>query len=705
MKVEIVNTNFKNIKTAVCYSRGKDENGNISFKFIPTASTKIIPTLNDINNCHKSNYAMYLGNNELLSNNDFNQYNFSYYIDKYKFKDGLMINLLDDESRNIISDDKDSVVLTEIEDKLCPSAIDDNSVPEFDYFGSSIFGKQRFFSIDLKKEVYKIELYEDVILTNHNLENNETKFYEYGIFDYIKDNSLSYSETPAIIVTLGPDKSLTANNSEDWYYNGDTKEETTVSLGPVSYRKLEEEILFNKTLNIYLPNAFELVGKTPPVNITLESWNADNKNPNRNSHKHILRNNEFYSLLNNIKPIKPSNYNLRYDVNSMTLVSNSELIPKDNCPILKNKEKSITNNLWNPRVRYKLGDIVTFDNLSLMSLVDNNINNNPLLSSCWEECDNLTNYFTSRLNVYFNKSEYSGIGIIKPGNSVILTESTDYLEVNVVPSIGFSIDINSISIYPEYNGSDEISRNNGEYYYYTTQDLGHLFVFKDSQLDLLREIDYLYIKCEPKTYLVNFMVFVDSKDKYSWSDWVKDNDSVALNIKDKEALNTSKDSIEVKTRDYLENIQLVGSNYSMVGIKTDSGKIILAENNIVKSIQVLPTQIEDAVSIINYTILVESPEFYLVVEEFSGFIVENTYQKIKSGSKGSIRFYENDPSFKKFSKVIITTTKEESKSIELTVDNSNSSEFGGVVLSLNEDNGIYTLDFEKITTNLNIRLL
>lgn len=695
MKVEIINTNFKDLKTAVCYSRAS------GFKFIPTVSSKILSSLEEINDCHKSNYAMYLGNSELLSNNDFIQYNFSYYIDKYKFKDGLMINQLDNESRDIIG--LDPIILTAMENRLCPSAVDDNSIPDFDYFGSSIFEKRKFFSLDLLEDIYKVEFYENIIFTNHNL-NNGTKFYEYGIFDYIK-NDLSYIEKPAIIISLGPNKSI-VNNNIDWYYNGDElPDKSTPELEAIPYRKLEEEVLFKKTLNIYLPNSLGLSGEVPPLDITLEAWSIDNKNPNRNSYKHILRNNEFYSMINNIRPVKQLNHGLRYDVNSMTLVSNTELIPINECPILKSK--TLNTNLWNPKIRYKRGDKVEVGGLTWESLIDNNLGNNPLLSSCWEEEDNLTNYFTNRLGIYFDESKYKEVGIIKPSNSVILTEDTNYLEINAIPSTGFDIKIDSISIYPEYNGSTEIPmiyENEGvtkyNYYHYITQNFGHVFVFKDLQLNLLKEIDYLYIKSNPKLFSINFRVLVNNESEYNWSNWENNNSGLRIETAEgNKELDETVSSITATTRDYLNNIQL-GNNelYSLIGLRTESGEEISAVNNTIKSIQVLPTKKEDANNIIIYTILVESSILSLNVVEFSGFIVENASQKIRSGNTGKVRFYVDPESNKEFNKVIINN------STELTINNPDSDKFGGIELSFDEYSGIYTLEFRNIKTNLDIKV-
>ena len=96
MRIEIIDKSkgIKDLKTAVCYSISGAKKSSILGK-------NIKPTSRDLSN-YSSNYAMYLGNSGQLSNNDFVQYNFSYYIDKYKFKDGLLINQLDKESRNLL---------------------------------------------------------------------------------------------------------------------------------------------------------------------------------------------------------------------------------------------------------------------------------------------------------------------------------------------------------------------------------------------------------------------------------------------------------------------------------------------------------------------------------------------------------------------------------------------------------------------------
>ena len=716
MIVEIIknNSDFKDLKTAVCYSR---RGSGREFKYIPTVGKKT-RVIGDLSN-HGSNYAMYLGNNEVLSNNDFIQYNFSYFIDKYKFKDGLMINQLDNESRDIIG--LDSTVLTAIEERLCPSAIDDSTPTNFDYFGSSIFGKQKFISIDLMEDIYKVELYEEVIETNHNLLNTEkytwAKFYEYGIFNCLKsdpDISISennYTDKPALIITLGPEKNL-KNNDTSWYYKEEKSiPQESLDLMPAQYRKLEEEILFKKTLNIYLYNKLNLLSKEiPPLEVTLESWQADNKNPNRNSYKNLLRNNEFYGMINNIRPVKQTKYNLRYDVNSMTLVSNTNLTPIENCPILNSKK--ITSNYWNPKIRYKKGDIVNLidneENISWTSLVSNNIGNNPLLSSCWEETDNLTNYFTNKLGIYFDETKYKNTGIIKPSNSIIITGETDYLEINAIPLVGFDIDVESITVYPEYNGNTKIKMTYEEdgvtkynYYHYITQDLGHIIVFKDRQIELLREVEYVYFNNKPKSFSINFKILLDNELEFSWTKWCNNNENIEVNLNDDTVLNGKNTSITAVTRDYLKNIRLNDTNlYSLIGIKTSSGDEILAKNNIVESLQILPTIKEDINKEITYTLLLKSSVFLLSVTEFYGFIVENTVQKIKPNNSGKIRFYMEDESDNDFEIVI----DDGETKLTMGIGNPSTEEFGGVKL-YEDGEKIYSLDFEKIGTNIDIKIL
>lgn len=681
MRIEIIDKSkgIKDLKTAVCYSISGAKKSSILGK-------NIKPTSRDLNN-YSSNYAMYLGNSGQLSNNDFVQYNFSYYIDKYKFKDGLLINQLDKESRNLLG--LDTTVLTAMEDRLCPSSIEDNTVPEFDYFGSSIFEKQKFISLDLKENIYKIEFYDDTIQSNHNLDNG-IKFYEYGIFDKIDDQTdLSYTNIPILVVTLGPGE-------------GDS------TLDPISYRKLEEEIIFKKTLNIYLPNDLTLLDRElPPINITLDAWEADNKNPNRNSYKHILRNNEFYGMINKINPIEQLKHNLVYDVNSMTIVGKSKLYRVEDCPILDGKFKNISNS-WSPDVRYEKGDEVSVDNITWVSLISNNIGNTPQLSSVWEEKEKLTDYYTNNLKIFFDETKYKNMGIIKPGNSVIITESTDYLEINIVPSLGFDINPNLIGIYPAYNNSNELpityedSEGNilHNYYHYITQDLGYIFVFKkesNNVFKLLKDLDCLYIKANPKQFNVYFNVLIDDTIKSSWRDW-EEKDNTGLNING-ETLYF--DHVIASTRDLLR-IEFEKSDlYKLTGLRTEYGNEIQAEDGVINNIQVIPTlERENANNSIIYTLLVNSLLLSLNVVEFSGFIVDNISQKLKSGSTGKLRFYIDE----EYDNKVFTKVEINNGIVVLTTENPNTESFGGISLNKGDD-GIYTLDFKNITENLDIKVL
>ena len=80
-------TKLNNIRTVVLYKLNK---------FIPPLERRV----SDFNLENHSQYKiLYLGNNDILENNDFAQYEFSYLVDRFGYTSDLLVNRLDNESK------------------------------------------------------------------------------------------------------------------------------------------------------------------------------------------------------------------------------------------------------------------------------------------------------------------------------------------------------------------------------------------------------------------------------------------------------------------------------------------------------------------------------------------------------------------------------------------------------------------------------
>ena len=758
MRAEIKKNGFKEIKTAVCY--GKLDGNDIVFKYLPSPNTDYL-SINDLLN-HTSSSIQYSGNNEILTDNDFAQYGFSYLINKGKFNSDFLINELDNDTKNFLGKEVD--ILTAVENRICPSSITTDEECSYNFFGSSTFKNSRFYSFNLESGVYKLELYEEALEKNHN-SNLPSNFYEYGSFDLMENSEeLGDMVEPAIVITLGPDKKYRSNDSS-WYYENDLLSRIGDVTNLIEYKKEFDELLFNKTINIYLLDS-KSSDNINNLNISIETWKIDEKNPNRNTNKYLLRNDDFYDLVNTISPIQNKrNTDFIYDVNSMSLVSNSKPIQIDDCFILKKKisrydpryiraenedlyyieggdnlvlpegvvidnkdELSLLidtgtvtsenwylsgnnkNNYpnWSNYTRYNIGDRVSFNNLHWESLVENNIGNNPIISSNWEEINKLTNYFTTRLKVLFDETKYSNVGKIIPTNNFIINDNTSRVDISAVTEAGFDIISDYVLIYPPYRGLSELPMSQGgynNYSYFTTQDLSHLFTFSgNDQINILRNIDLLFIKTEPKTYSINFnieLTFDGDKKLVSWENWEDNNIGLGLEIEsfDKKytiELNNEVFSFDAKTEDEVKLNLRETNKYKYISLITNQDEVLDLDLNKKPSFKISPN--DKSSNKLVQTLRLEYNTFTLSIVSYDGFVVDKTQQKVVSDNPGYIRFYEETST--KLSKVIVSGN---GKSYSITSQEEINSDWGKITLNSSDD--IYTLSIDKIKTNLDITIV
>lgn len=628
MEKRILNNNFRHIKTVVCYKARMVEN-DLRFKFIPDES--IILSNLDIEN-HVYNNVMYLGNNNILDNNDFVQYDFSYAVSKNKYNSELVINKLNQESKNFLPIDSD--LLTQLEEVIFPSNTEDNSEDNIRFFGSMTVNSGKFFSLSIDELIYKVELYEDIIYSN------QSSYDDFAFIEYGNIQNVVYTNKPSMIVTFGPSAKI-LKNPDYWYYENYVNNKVT-EVGDIEYEKSIDEILSSKSLNFYLPKVEENI-TIPALNLTLESWSADNKNPNRNSYKHLLRNDEFFELMKKVNPVKITNGNYQYDTSSMTLLSSDPTIPQEDLPILKSKLRWVDNK-WKSYIRYNKGDFVFCgedsegEQIKWISLVDNNVGNYPILSSNWEKEEELKNYYSHYITV-------NSYGIVKPDNHIILNKYTNYIELNIIPPIGYDFNLDTIKVKDSNrNIKDDLIKINKDYDHYVSQDLGHILIFKGDQITKLvnNDVDSIYINTIPVKYVINFDII---------------GSLIELNI---EGLVDGK----AKTNDIL-TISSSNELYN-ISIITNTGEIIEPDEDGKVILRVSPTQDNDYSRSITYSIntipTIGEDHYTVSVTEFNGFVVENPEQ-IFYNETYSIRFYPENNSDNDFT-IRINGTKYNNESLE-----------------------------------------
>lgn len=665
MRVEILKDSFKTIKTAVYYY-----STNNSFKFIPE-NKKL--TTDDLNNHHGHCMINYMGNSKLISDLDFAQYGFSYLVDKYKYNNNFLVNQLDNKSKEIIGKD-DVDVISSIEDRLFPSVNVYEEIPSYEFFGSSSIKSGKYFVFNLLPEVYKVELYEETLETNHGNPDLESKFYEY--------NSLLVSETtidsikPAIILTFGPDKNL-AINPENWYYDGETHDINISDL--IDYQKTYEEFHYNKAVSLLIPESS--VDSNPVINLSMEFWDLDNINPNRNTNETLLRNDEFYGMINYIDPVKkrPGFGDFRFDINSMTVVSNRDT----NNNILFNLKKFKVDSDWNGFVRYKQGDTVMFDNSKWVSLINNNLGNIPTLSSSWEDYSHISIETLKVVRLFIDESKYINVGKIRPVDYIIVDNiEGDNVKVSILTNPGYDIkdEVTTVPV-----GLLELGEH---YHHFTTQDYDELFIFNSDGIEKLKSCKYISFGVQPKQYSLTFDTSNIDLEIMVNGIAIEDNNTV-VKTGEKITINATDNNNIYK----LDSIIINDTNY----YPDDSGNV--------GPIYINPTKNNDITGSILSTVRLVRNTYILSVSSSSDLIFNYRTQSIKSGDQGVIKFYLDETiqrSIRFIGIEIVSNHRlfEFSPSISEKILEEDG-DWGKIMVS--RDENIYTLSFEKILENTEIK--
>lgn len=595
MKVNIINSELlHNIKTIVLYSFKK---------FIPTDKSKLI------RENHLAEKVLYLGNENQLSSRDDIEYGFDFQIDKQKYNDNSKISFLTNESKDLIGLNTEDIVI--IEKSAFPTNTKIDEVENYSYFGTCTINNSKVIVLDLQEKIYKIEFYEDIILSN----NTSGKFIDY-------ETGMSELAQPSFIITLGPEKNI-ESLADDNYYENDKPSET-ITIPILELRKLKEEVDCKKYLIISFPESKK---DNIKVNLAYDSWLRDDKNPLRNLNKFLLRNDEFFSSLNNINPIKQvSTYLL--DSNTGTILSNTKIT--NQCPILNrkiSKQQSGDSEVnWESTVKYDLGALVYFNNKLYESLEKNNIGNVPSLSSKWEEENKLSDFFTSRLSI---DGEPGYLCRIKPSETMILRPDIDFVEFNIIDGPGYEFNSSKISMYPPIAG-ESILLENRDYKHFKTQDKGHIILFEKDKIDsILRNISNLYLSYTKPIFRLRLSVLDSMFGYVSWDSWISQvHEDITISI----------NGFEVVDSAAIEENRLSVCAGDILSIMLNNNKYQIDNK---ESIVISPTAEDELLGEIHYVIRVTCKTKEVIVEgdNITDFIIENPKYIVGYGDPGEVRFY------------------------------------------------------------------
>ena len=727
MRLKINNKNFGDIRTAVFYR---------SHKYIPFCDIKEsdIPEL--ISQC-TSDRVQYQGSKSKISGMDFAEYDFSYLIEKYKFNDNFLISFLDDKSKELIGKNIDD--LEKIESTLFPTLSQNNGVSKYnyDYFGSTLIANQSFLLFEAPgrsnglEGYYKIELYEDVLDFN----NSSKSFIEYELLEKLGDRFTDIN-IPAITITLGPENT-TKNNPSELYYDYDTVNKVN-ELGIVDYIKLREEINCSKVVYLYLSKNNEIL----ELNLAYKSW-IDNNNPNRNSNKFFIRNDEYCSSRNNInilRNLKDSDF--WFDENSGTIVGNNAYDYSD-CRLLRKKLEKIKNDLYSPYVRYNKGDIIRCGTNPFgepyywESLVDNNYHNDPFTSSDWIEYTKVNNFFTRRINILIYPL---GAGFSNPGGSITVNSKTQPVEFEIQPNVGYNIFYRSSDIHDNTNnhldscyliGPDKENsvQLKSECWNYSKKDIGERDIetitvtdwspfFEIGDNGLYKYNDLIFNFGVAKSF-ISFYASDDiiTEPYKNWRDYFREPNFTINNIVtiSSEGVETNPNPIDIENTNKLSvdpgsKIVMLVSELTSHSIDYLKSTYKVGSSTRVKYIypRVLNNRSFEFTDMIDFS--ETTYLFHLVpkiltitASKFEGYTVNEVIGRVKYDDNYSFKFYNNNGSseFKKITIVEENTGKE----IIYSSGTLGKLELNGAIFNLVlEDDSIYSLNIKEAKSNYKIEL-
>ena len=687
----IINESSGDVGTAVFYRW---------HQFIPKNTVILGPDRETLLNSCKADKVQYKGSRSKASSGDFSEYNFLFDLEKEKFNDQFLINLLNNKSKELVGKKLDD--LEKVEKILFPTCIDEEGDYTEEFFGSTLISNQTFITLEAdgagvnnKPGIWKIELYEEGITSN----NSNGGFIEEELLD---TNITTYEKTasPIITITLGPGPEV-KNNSTDMYFSYDpqlTEKEKNERLSLSEYKKLTEEITMYKVVWLLLA----LDNSVTSINLSYKSW-IDSINPNRNMKDYIIRNDEYYSTRNQVNIIeKAKDYNYWHDKNSETLVGNKEITTH---PILDRKLRKVRRNssIYSPFVEYNLGDRITYDGRTWESLCSNNKGNSPTISNYWTLSSNINNIFTSRVVIIINPDIG---GYSNPGGSITVNTNS-LVDFRIFENPGYSINEENPCSYeidsPEENYILTVSRD---------PNLGNQITLSVSNWVNAIRTGKLYINFIP-VYSTISLSMSDGTGTVSYDQWETQYSDDTLKLY-KFIVNGVENN-----PNFNENNELTAYNGDEIGFifkefKKYSLKDItltyLSSTGETKTRTITPEVLEDnsvkVTDIVDYssstyTLNVVPKVLTVYVSESNGFEVSNVIGRVTYGENYNLYFYSDSI----FSKV---TVKSKNETIEFTnteLDKAKPIDTNTqVTISKAENNEDYCIEINNIQYNLEIIL-
>ncbi len=681
MKLIINNNNFTDIGTAVFYSKDSISKKTYSKVLFRSSSSS-------------------------LYNMSFSEYDFSYNIEKDKFNDKFLINNIGNKTLNLFNESSNT--LEKLEKIIFPTLGNEDWEENNKYFGTTLINNQVFALFFAEAGISKIELYKDFIKKNTNYIYDRENKSEYNFIDIETLKSLNLTSTSIPYFTI---------------FLGETDEED-IENNLVLKKELEDEVNCEKAVWMLISSN----DKVKEVNLSYKSW-IDSINPNRNTNKYLVRNDEYWSTKNHVEIVnKLDNIDIYVDSTSDTLLGNSKI--NDEKLLILNKKKSRVNLFKNKRsdypdfykyATYKKGDRVYYSGELYESLSNNNFNELPIISTKWV----LANVLSTIKSIRVIVSVYPQVGGISDPIGVISIPSIDsHTSFHIKPYPGYILNekmpcltstnplvpLPSGGVY-DYNVPENIIIVSNWEKVLETNQLFFNFKFIGTKINLFAEIDNSIV--EYKNWISvfnenNFYIerlIVDEGDNQTIYDNPTIDGNSSLVIK------TGKRAEIIIPELTLYSISEVLMEYDNPG---DNQLSIIypysknTENTIVLDKAVFTTA--------NMILKLEKKKVIASIVQYEGFEISNNSLKVDSSGIVEFKFIENEigptgKPLKYFKEVILEDDKGNSLSINSISANGGIHDFGLSTVSLSVNNsigpseGVYTLRIVNIFYNTKIKII
>lgn len=361
MIATLINKNFSSIGVAVLYPKKK---------FLPIGP--VDPSQEATLISESTSVEIYTkSSRSKLSNAEFIKYDFLAKPKEEPYDSKIILEELEKNTISVIGSMTSE--LEKVENLIFPTQ-SENPKTSRKFFTSSTSKNNSFLTIDIQRtDIGRIEFYEEGVFGNFSR--------GFVSYDVLLKLGKQPDNIPVLTIDLGPGNNILGNTQDMYMDPNDFNTIIKEDVGLLGYKQLQEEITAKKLLYVVISS---LNKESIEINLSYKAWTSS-KDPQRNMHKWVIREDEMRSIMSN-PPIAEKDPVTGFwrDTISETILGT---IDKDiiECPILQRiKAKELSKkNIWSPHVSYASGSRAIFRGEVWESIQSNNMGNKPSTTNAW----------------------------------------------------------------------------------------------------------------------------------------------------------------------------------------------------------------------------------------------------------------------------------------------------------------------------------